>query len=127
MEHKRLLKDKDTEISLETAERWVKKWKEAKPELGKNKKIHGYLIPKYNLEKVLAQGIDAARAYIGINDKGEETLMIVGTRYDAKTDTYLDMLPRIVDCDISNPPPGEIYDFTSACPPNSDPSSPLDK
>ncbi len=127
MTNNKLLRDKDTEISLETAERWVKKWREAKPESAKKKKVNSFLIPKYNLEKVLEQGIDAARAYIGINDKGEETLMIVGTRYDAKTEIYLDMIPRKVACNIPEAGEGEIYDFTSACPPNGDPSSPLDK
>jgi hypothetical protein len=126
MEHDRNLKDKDTEISLETAERWVKKWKEAKPELVKKKKVNSYHIPKYNLEKVLAQGIDAARAYVGINDKGEETLMIVGTKYDALTKTFLDMLPRQVSCNIPEADEGEIYDFTEPSPPHKgDDSSPL--
>jgi hypothetical protein len=126
MEHNKLLKDKETEIPLETAVKWAKKWKEAKPELGKNKKVNAYLIPKYNLEKVLEQGIDAARAYVGINDKGEETLMIVGTKYDAKTDTYLDMLPRVVACNIPEAEKGEIYDFVEPSPPcKADLSSPL--
>ncbi len=126
MDDNKPLREKDTEITLETAERWVKKWKESIPELEKNKKVNSYLIPKYNLEKVLEQGIDAARAYVGINDLGEETLMIVGTKYDAKTDTYLDMLPRTVSCNIPEAEDGEIYDFTEPSPPyKGDSSSPL--
>ncbi|MCV9934494.1 hypothetical protein OIU80_19615 [Flavobacterium sp. LS1R47] len=121
------LREKDTEISLETAEKWAKNWKDPKSDSDSKNKVNAYLIPKINLELVLKQGIDAVRAYIGINDAGEQTLMIVGTRYNEKTGIYEDMLPKGVDAegrygDETSP---AIYDFSQPCPPQGDPSSPL--
>ena len=133
MSENKTLREKDTEISLETAEKWIQKWKEPKNELEAKNKVRAFLIPKINLEMVLAQGIDAARAYIGINDEGVQTLMIVGTKYNPKTLIYEDMLPKGSDSKDSEDgedvktaavPPG-IYDFSLPCPPQGDPSSPL--
>jgi hypothetical protein len=119
------LREKDTEISLETAEKWVKNWREPKSDADPKNKVRAYLIPKINLEMVLKQGIDAARAYIGINDAGEQTLMIVGTKYNEKTGIYEDMLPKGVDDGYGDETSPAIYDFSQPCPPQGDPSSPL--
>ncbi len=48
------------------------------------KKIDGYLIPIESLQGVMKQKIDAVRAYVGINDQGEQTLMLVGTAFEPK-------------------------------------------
>jgi hypothetical protein len=120
------LPEKDTEITLEVAQKWVASWKKLGSEELGNKKVDSYLIPKVNLEKVLAQGIDAARAYIGINEEGLQTIMIVGTRYDEKTGIYVDMVP-------GNGFEGEaggdgIYDFSQPSPPaTGDDSSPMNQ
>ena len=45
--------------------------------------------------------------------------MIVGTKYDAATNTYVDMLPE------KSIHAGNIYDFTRPCPPSCDAGSPL--
>lgn len=119
------LREKDTEISLEVAQKWVKKWKDLKDEEVSKKKVDSFLIPKYNLEQVLLKGIDAARAYIGINEAGEQTLMIVGTRYDEKTGIYKDVLPGYGLEDNNG---SGIYDFTDPCPPGTaDPDSPMNQ
>lgn len=124
------LREKDTEIPLETAEKWTKKWSDPKTEIVQKNKVRAFLIPKINLELVLKQEIDAVRAYMGINDEGEQTLLIVGTRYDEKTGIYVDMLPESnnkeggADNDVNAIPPA-IYDFSQPCPPGGDPSSPL--
>ncbi|KDC44844.1 hypothetical protein, partial [Pseudoalteromonas fuliginea] len=80
---------------------------------------HAFLIPKDDLTQVLAQGVDAVRAYIGVDENNVEKLMIVGTKYDAATDTYVDMLPE------KSAEGGNIYDFTRPCPPSCDSGSPL--
>ena len=64
--------------------------------------------------EVLAEDIDAARAYIGIDDDGVERLMIVGTKYDPKTDTYVDMISGTTNGETLVE--GDIYDFTQPCP-----------
>ncbi|MCC9071451.1 hypothetical protein LNQ49_07600 [Flavobacterium sp. F-65] len=121
------LRERDTEISLETAEKWTKKWRDPKNEADSKNKVRAYLIPKVNLELVLKQGIDAARAYIGINDAGEQTLMIVGTKYNEKTGIYEDMLPKGTNLKGAYGEEGSpaIYDFSQPCPPQGDPASPL--
>ncbi|MBF4492634.1 hypothetical protein IRZ83_09425 [Flavobacterium sp. JLP] len=120
------LPEKDTEIPLKLAQTWVAKWKKQTDEEVLRKKVDSYLIPKYNLEKVLAEGIDAARAYIGVNEQGLQTLMIVGTRYDDKTGIYVDVLPGYgVECTEDG---GGIYDFSEPSPPaTADPNSPMNQ
>ncbi|AYN04963.1 hypothetical protein [Flavobacterium sp. 140616W15] len=109
-----------------------KKWKDPKNGIEAKNKVRAFLIPKINLEMVLAQGIDAARAYIGINDEGVQTLMLVGTRLNKDTLIYEDMLPKPGDSKPGNSKDGNetaippaIYDFSQPCPPQGDPSSPL--
>ncbi|WP_337967097.1 hypothetical protein [uncultured Flavobacterium sp.] len=119
------LKEGDTQIPLATAQEWVKNWKSPKEEEGRVK-VDSYLIPVQNLALVLAQGIDAARAYVGINDKGQQTLMIVGTKYDAKTGIYVDMIPGSGEEEVLSAIPIAIYDFTEPSPPGkADPKSPM--
>lgn len=119
------LREKDTEINLDVAQKWVKTWKGQKDDETIKKKVDSFLIPKYNLEQVLLKGIDAARAYIGVNEKGEQTLMIVGTRYDEKTGIYKDVLPGYGFEDNNG---SGIYDFTDPCPPGTaDPDSPMNQ
>ena len=133
MAENRELPEQDTEITLKEAQGWVASWKKTVgDDLGK-KKVDSFLIPKVNLEKVLAQGIDAARAYIGINKEGLQTLMIVGTRKNDKG-IYVDMLPgygpegTIQGKDGGTFVGGEIYDFTEPSPPNTaDPKSPMNQ
>ncbi|OXA77351.1 hypothetical protein SAMN05444397_103510 [Flavobacterium aquidurense] len=119
------LPEKDTEITLKTAQGWVASWKKATDDDLRKKKVDSYLIPKINLEKVLEQGIDAARAYIGINEDGLQTLMIVGTRYDEKTGIYVDMVPRN---GVEEGGGDGIYDFAQPSPPaTGDDSSPMNQ
>nr|WP_315224067.1 hypothetical protein [uncultured Flavobacterium sp.] len=119
--------EKNTQISLTEAQEWVKKWKDA-PVEADLKKVNSYLIPKVNLEKVLAQGIDAARAYIGINNKGEQTLMIVGTKRDPKTGIYVDILPGYGTAQKMAQTDSGIYDFSQPSPPEvGDVNSPMNQ
>lgn len=125
MAHHKKLKEGNTAISLEKAQEWVKKWKDPKEQEGR-KKVDSYLIPMQNLALVLGQGIDAARAYVGINEKGDQTLMLVGTRYNKETHIYEDLIPGYDDSDAICAIPFAIYDFSEASPPaKADPKSPL--
>ncbi|TDO94010.1 hypothetical protein [Flavobacterium sp. 245] len=122
------LPERDTDISLEVAQDWVAKWKKQTDEETAKKRVNSFLIPKVNLEKVLAQGIDAARAYIGINDKGLQTLMIVGTTYNEETGIYEDQIPGNKVAAKSYGDGAGIYDFSEPSPPTPpDPNSPLNE
>ncbi|WP_051234359.1 hypothetical protein [Flavobacterium denitrificans] len=120
------LPERDTDISLEVAQEWVAKWKKQTDEETAKKRVNSFLIPKVNLEKVLAQGIDAARAYIGINDQGLQTLMIVGTTFNKETGIYEDQIPNYKA--LSSGDGAGIYDFSEPSPPaTADPNSPMNQ
>ncbi|MBP4138786.1 MULTISPECIES: hypothetical protein [Flavobacterium] len=120
--------DQNTQISLADAQEWVKKWKDTSGEADIKKKVNSYLIPKVNLEKVLAQDIDAARAYIGINNKGEQTIMIVGTKRDPETGIYVDLIPGYGTAQKMAQTDSGIYDFSQPSPPEvGDVNSPMNQ
>lgn len=96
-------------ISLATARAWARKWRKVEGTYNSHHELHAFLIPKEDLVEVLAQNVDAVRAYLGVDANNVEKLMIVGTRYNAATDTYVDMLPN-------TSVQGDIYDFTRPCP-----------
>nr|WP_315157126.1 hypothetical protein [uncultured Flavobacterium sp.] len=111
------------EITLPTAQEWVKKYKEPKLE-AKSKKIDAYLIPLESLQKVMDQKIDAVRAYKGINELGEETLMFVGTVLNASTGIYEDVFPQAFNNEVASETE-IVYDGGRPCPPYGDPNSPM--
>ena len=123
----------DLTISLNTAREYAKRWREEKSDYDDHNRLHGFLIPRQNLEALLAQitaieeknaandsnandgenkdGIYNLRAYIGVDENGYEKLMVVGTKYNKVMQSHDDMLP-LLDTAI----PGKIYDFTRPCP-----------
>jgi hypothetical protein len=107
-------------IPLKEAQKWAKRWTKKEGNYNKHHKMNAFLIPKVNLLEVLAEDVDAVRAYIGVNDDGVEKLMIVGTKYDQSTGIYVDMI-TVGDENIVN----AIYDVTQPCPPACDPKSPM--
>lgn len=111
-------------ISLNEAQRWAKRWSKEEGQYNKHHHVHAFLIPKKDILEVLVEGIDAVRAYIGVNDKGVEKLMIVGTKLDPLTGIYVDM---ISEGDGVNKEADAIYDFTEPCPTACDPESPMFK
>jgi hypothetical protein len=111
-------------IPLTEAQRWAKRWKKKEGNYNKHHELNGFLIPKVDLQEVLAEGVDAVRAYIGVDDNNVEKLMIVGTKYDPVTKIYVDMITT-VGVEKNTAVADSIYDFTDPCPPASDPSSPL--
>lgn len=114
---------KKNTIDLEKAQRWANRWKKKEGHYNKHHKLNAFLIPKADLLEVLQEGIDAARAYIGVDDDGVEKLMIVGTKLDKETGIYVDMITVASSNDTSLE--GDIYDFTQPCPNTCDPKSPL--
>jgi hypothetical protein len=112
-------------IPLIEAKRWTKRWKKKEGNYNKHHELQAFLIPKIDLLQVLAEDVDAVRAYIGIDDNGVEKLMIVGTKYDPLTKIYVDM----ITVGVGNEPAGQddIYDFTTPCPNACDKNSPLNQ
>lgn len=113
------------QITLPTAQEWVKKYKQPKLE-AKSKKVDAYLIPLESLQKVMDQKIDAVRAYKGINELGEETLMLVGTVLNATTGIYEDVFPSTSNTAKLTEEP-LVYDGGRPCPPYGDPNSPMNE
>ena len=110
-------------IPLKTAQKWANRWTKREGNYNKHHQVNAFLIPKVDLLEVLAEGVDAVRAYIGVDDTGLEKLMIVGTKFNPETGIYVDMISGT----LGNSAVGEdnIYDFTEPCPPACDPESPL--
>lgn len=79
-------------ISLNEAQRWAKRWSKKEGHYNKHHNVNAFLIPKVDLLEVLKEGVDAVRAYIGVDDNDVEKLMIVGTKLDPKTGIYVDMI-----------------------------------
>ncbi|TDD75292.1 hypothetical protein [Flavobacterium caseinilyticum] len=110
-------------IPLKTAQKWAKRWTKREGNYNKHHDVNAFLIPKIDLLEVLAEGVDAVRAYIGVNDEGVEKLMIVGTKYNPATGIYVDIITQGVGDTAGLG--DDIYDFTEPCPPAGDPESAL--
>lgn len=95
-------------IPLKQAKEWAATWRKKS-----NIDIRSFLIPNIDVTQILDVDKNAdIRAYVGINDKGEPTLMLV--RVDEGGNDMIDE---------ENGDP--IYDFTRPCPSDCDPKSPL--
>ncbi|SEP36306.1 hypothetical protein SAMN05444671_0359 [Flavobacterium sp. CF108] len=79
------------QIPLATAEVWEKRYVDDTTIETRENKVKSFLIPRESLEKVLALETDAVRAYLGINDQKEKTLLFVGAQYDKETGKYVDV------------------------------------
>lgn len=110
-------------ISLPEAKAWAKRWSKKEGHYNKHHELSAFLIPKVDLIEVLAEGIDAVRAYIGVDENNVEKLMIVGTKYNPETDVYEDMIT--VGAGDAAAGQDDIYDFTKPCPPYCDTDSPM--
>ncbi|OAB28884.1 hypothetical protein SAMN05444395_102391 [Flavobacterium fryxellicola] len=110
-------------IPLKTAQKWAKRWSKREGNYNRHHHVNAFLIPKVDLLEVLAEGVDAVRAYIGVDDKGIEKLMIVGTKLNPETGIYVDMI-GVGATDATNGA-DDIYDFSQPCPSTCDPNSPM--
>ena len=95
-------------ITLQTAQAWAKKWRDTP---GATVKAH--LIPQIDITQLMNEkDVVDIRAYIGIDDNGENKLMLVGV--DANGNDLID------DANEQY-----IYDFTKPCPTTCNVTSPL--
>ncbi|MDC8004756.1 hypothetical protein POV27_11895 [Aureisphaera galaxeae] len=114
----------DKKITLAEAISWTSAWRSAP-----STSARAFLIPIQDLQGVLNEisgqgGNPCARAYLAI-DGGVEKLIFVGTSQETQPDKsviYRDLLPAAGEEATSS---NSIYDFTNPCPPDCDPSSPL--
>jgi hypothetical protein len=104
----------DNTITLHDAQRWALTWRKVQGTYNSHNELMAFHIPLEDIKLIQSEGADAVRAYLGVNDEGEEKLMIVGTKYDSDTGLYNDMIPG-VDAK-GDPTTGNIYDFTRPCP-----------
>lgn len=110
---------KENTITLEDAKRFAARWRKEEGTYNAHHELHGFLIPIIDFTEVLSEKPDAVRAYVGVDDLGEEKLMMVGTRYNKETDTYEDI--------ITDGGESAIFDFSRPCPNLCDKDSPLNK
>jgi translation elongation factor EF-Tu-like GTPase len=112
------------EVSLAVGQEWAKKYRNTKEEEGR-KKVNAYLIPLESIKLVLEQDIDAVRAYVGINNAGEQNVMLVGTKLNKETGIYVDVFKKAVEA--KNNGGDVVYDASRPSPPYDDPDSPMNQ
>jgi hypothetical protein len=122
------MKKKNT-ITLKTAKKWAKRWRNMESSYNKYHELKAFNIPKIDLIEVLEEkGVASVRAYLGVEkfvneDTGskiyKEKLMFVGVDADGK-----DMISTL-GANLTDPEDGDIYDFTESCPDICDQNSPL--
>lgn len=100
--------DKPDTITLSDAITYATTWRAVEGSYNKHHELHAFLIPKADFVGILTEEIDAVRGYLGVDNEGKEKLMFVGTKYDAATHTFVDLLPTMGDY--------SIYDLTRPCP-----------
>lgn len=95
-------------ITLKQAQEWASKWR-SNPE----NTVKAHLIPEVDITELLAEpGVEAVRAYIGIDENDVNKLMLVAVDADGN--------------DMIDASKGQyIYDFTKPCPDTCDIKSPL--
>jgi hypothetical protein len=122
--------EQNDRITLDEGIAWTTQWRSSHGTAAK-----AFLIPLKDLQGAMAEimnqgGEPCARAYMGINDQGEEKLVIVGTKQVPKgaSDTaedvdYIDLLPKTADKVVTTE--YGLWDFTHPCPPKCNYASPL--
>ena len=119
----------ENKISLKTAKKWAKEWRDDEASYNKYFECRAFNIPKIDLIEVLQEkGVESIRAYIGVEkttnkktgeNSFEEKLMIVGVDGNGK-----DMISSS-DGETLDAGSGGIFDFVRPCPDACDFSSPL--
>lgn len=107
-------------IYLETAQDWVKNWKEKGANYMQSHQLNAFLIPGIDVKDILIEGASDVRGYLGLKKLEDGTfephMLVVGV-----DDKGIDM--------INYNPKAEknyfIYDFSLPCPSTCDTSSPL--
>ena len=105
------------QIPASVAKEWEKRYEDDTTAEDPKTKVKSFLIPRESLEKVLQLDADAVRAYIGINDKREKTLLFVGAKLDKETGTYIDVYGPPSEQNKATEDDGTVYDGARPCPP----------
>ncbi|WP_281310538.1 hypothetical protein [Flavobacterium flavigenum] len=105
------------QIPLAVAKEWEKRYENDTTLEDSNSKIKSYLIPRESLEIVLQLNTDAVRAYIGINDQNEKTLLFVGANLDKETGKYIDVYGPPENQGSAKAAEEVVYDGTRPSPP----------
>jgi len=114
-------------ISLKTAKKWAKRWRNKESSYNLHHECRAFNIPLVDLQEVIKEeGVTSVRAYIGVDKKViegevvfEEKLMIVGVDANGK-----DMISSSDGVSLNNDS-NDIYDFTTPCPTVCDNDSPM--
>lgn len=105
------------QIPLAIAKEWEKRYNDDTTVEDTESKVKSYLIPRESLEIVLQLNTDAVRAYIGINDQNEKTLLFVGANLDKETGKYIDVYGPPATQDGARTVEEVVYDGTRPSPP----------
>lgn len=125
---------KQNTVSLDTAKKWIKEWRDQESTYNKYNELKAFNIPLADLQEVLKEkGVASVRAYIGVakfenHDTKppevmyQEKLLIVGVDKNGKDMISDKKKPGMLgDGDEGD----DIYDFVDPCPDMCDPDSPL--
>lgn len=105
------------QISLAVAKEWEKRYDDDTTVEDNKSKVKSYLIPRESLEIVLQLDAEAVRAYIGINDQNEKTLLFVGAKLDIETGKYIDVYGPPANQDGAKAAEEVVYDGSRPSPP----------
>jgi len=103
--------EKGLTLDLPLALEYAKRWRNSKDKY-KYEALHGFQMSIMDLEAILGENASGVRLYLGINDKNEAKIMLVGTvltQHGDGTITHDDMLPKMAQT-------GNVYDFSMPCP-----------
>jgi hypothetical protein len=103
-------------IPLKTAALWTKKHRDNLELEVSKKKVNSYLIPRETLEMVLKLETTKVRAYVGLTDTNENTLIFVGAELEKGSNTYRDVFgSELQASDMTEST--VVYDFSEPSPP----------
>jgi hypothetical protein len=103
-------------VPVQTAKKWTKNYRDNLEIEGPKKKVNSYLIPRETLEMVLKLNTTKVRAYVGLTDKNENTLIFVGAELEEGSSTYRDVFgTEFLGSDPDESP--VVYDFSEPSPP----------
>lgn len=112
-------------VPLKTASQWTKNHRDIVETKDQGKKVNSYLIPRETLEMVLKLNTTKVRAYIGLTDKNENTLIFVGAALEQGSTVYRDVFGTLL-LGSGTDDPTVVYDFSEPSPPGKvDELSPL--
>tara|TARA_R110002124_G_scaffold192776_1_gene359930 strand:+ start:1015 stop:1389 length:375 start_codon:yes stop_codon:yes gene_type:complete len=103
-------------VPVKTAAAWTKNHRDDSTLESSKKRVNSYLIPRETLEMVLKLDTSKIRAYIGMNDKKESTLIFVGAELEDATGVYRDVFgtETLAEGEVES---NVVYDFSEPNPP----------